>query len=315
MFAGEQRPGSPGSPRNGSGSAEDDDDDDASRHSSEGLNEEDDDAFDAFDDDADDENPRKGTRPKVPWGPEILRHGWNNVEKDFHYHSVYTLVSVVVIGPWSSVEATPPIGPPSTARNASLPTVWVAPFSCASPFRVDLSGRILTHGQHFPFFTAKEREEGDAGHWETRAWETCDIEVWGTTADLGFPVTKDKDIVQSARDASEGRQTNFIVSPEILRFSRQILEKEAPEEEPNECIRTLGELANQWYQEEDTMDPTSPEEEMTTRDQNLATQMGVRCRTHGWRVGRGPRIMRDIRATEAGNQHQPRFNGQTRCPF
>ena len=72
MFAGEQRPGSPGSPRNGSGSAEDDDDDDASRHSSEGLNEEDDDAFDAFDDDADDENPRKGTRPKVPWGPGYI---------------------------------------------------------------------------------------------------------------------------------------------------------------------------------------------------------------------------------------------------
>jgi hypothetical protein len=50
--------------------------------------------------------------------------------------------------------------------------------------------RILTHGQHFPFFTVKEREEGGAGHWETRAWETCDIEVWGTTTDLGFPVTK-----------------------------------------------------------------------------------------------------------------------------
>ena len=38
--------------------------------------------------------------------------------------------------------------------------------------------RILTHGQHFPFFTVKEREEGDTVHWETRAWETCDIEVW-----------------------------------------------------------------------------------------------------------------------------------------
>ena len=29
--------------------------------------------------------------------------------------------------------------------------------------------RILTHGQHFPFFTAKEREEGGSGHWKTRA--------------------------------------------------------------------------------------------------------------------------------------------------
>ncbi len=64
--------------------------------------------------------------------------------------------------------------------------------------------RILTHGQYFPF-TTKERDEGNAGHWETRAWETSDIEVWGTTRDLGFPVKKDKDIVQSARDTTEGR--------------------------------------------------------------------------------------------------------------
>jgi hypothetical protein len=134
--------------------------------------------------------------------------------------------------------------------------------------------RILTHGQHFPFFTAKEREEGGTGHWETRAWETCDIEVWDTTTDLGFPVTKDKDIVKSARDAAEDRWTNFIISPEILRFSRQVLEKEAPEEEPNECIRTLRELVSQVHQEEDTIDPTCPEEERATEDQNLATQMG-----------------------------------------
>ena len=105
--------------------------------------------------------------------------------------------------------------------------------------------RILTHGHHFPFFTAKEREEGGMGHWETEAWETCDIEMWGTTRDLGFPVTKDKDIVQSARDAAEGRRTNFIVSPEILRYSREVLENEAQEEEPNECIRTLRELVSQ----------------------------------------------------------------------
>ena len=105
--------------------------------------------------------------------------------------------------------------------------------------------RILTHGQYFPFLLAKEREEGDVGHWETRVWETYDIDVWGTTGDLGFPVAKDKDIVKSARDAAESRQTNYIVSPEILRFSRQVLEKEDPEEEPNECIRTLRELVSQ----------------------------------------------------------------------
>ena len=105
--------------------------------------------------------------------------------------------------------------------------------------------RILTHGQYFPFFTAQEREEGDSGHWETRAWETRDIEVWGTTADLGFPVTKDKDIVQSARDAVEGRQTNLTISPEILRYSREVLEQEAEEKDPSECIRILRELVSQ----------------------------------------------------------------------
>jgi hypothetical protein len=105
--------------------------------------------------------------------------------------------------------------------------------------------RILAHGQHFPFLTAKEREEEDVDHCQTRVWETCDIEVWDTTGDLGFPVTNDKDIVKSTRDAAEGRWTNLIVSPEILRFSREVLEKETPTEEPNEYIRTLRELVSQ----------------------------------------------------------------------
>ncbi len=105
--------------------------------------------------------------------------------------------------------------------------------------------RILTHGQHFPFFTSKEREEGGSDHWETGAWETCDIEVWDKTGDLVFPVTNDKNIVKSVRDSAEGRRTNFIVSPKILRFNRQVLEKKVPEEEPNEWIRTLRELVIQ----------------------------------------------------------------------
>ena len=108
-----------------------------------------------------------------------------------------------------------------------------------------MTGIILTHGQNFSFFTGKEREEGGAGHWETRVWETCDIEGWVTTADLVFPVTKDEDIVQLTRDTAEDRCTNFIVSPEILRYRRQVLEKEAQEEEPNEYIRTLRELVIQ----------------------------------------------------------------------
>ena len=88
-------------------------------------------------------------------------------------------------------------------------------------------------------------EEVGAGHWETRMWETCDMEVWGTTRDLGFPVTRDRDIVKSARDSAEGRQTNFIVSPEILRFRRQMLREWDPGEEPTECTRILRELVEQ----------------------------------------------------------------------
>ncbi len=98
--------------------------------------------------------------------------------------------------------------------------------------------------------------------------------MWVTTVDLGFPVTKDKDFVKSARDTTEGRRTNFIISPEILRFRRQVLEKEDPEEESNEYIRTLRELVSQWHQEEDTIDPICPEEERVTEDRNLATQVG-----------------------------------------
>ncbi len=108
------------------------------------------------------------------------------------------------------------------------------------------------------------------------------LRLWVTTGDLVFPVTNDKDIVKSAGDVTEDRRTNFIVSPEILRFIRQVLEKKAPVEEPNECIRTLRELVSQWYQEEDTMDPTFPEDEMTTGDQNLATQMGWCPMQNAW---------------------------------
>jgi hypothetical protein len=106
--------------------------------------------------------------------------------------------------------------------------------------------------------------------------------VWVTTGDLVFPVTNDMDIVKLARDTAEVRRTNFIVSPEILRFNRQVQEKEALEEEPNKCIRTLRELVSQWHQEEDTIDPTFPEEEMTTGDQNLATQMGWCPMQNAW---------------------------------
>jgi hypothetical protein len=81
--------------------------------------------------------------------------------------------------------------------------------------------RILEHGRHFPFLSPKERDEGGNGHWRTRMWETSAIEIWGTTRDLGFPVSKDKDLVRSARDAVEDRRINLVISPEILSFCRR----------------------------------------------------------------------------------------------
>jgi hypothetical protein len=111
--------------------------------------------------------------------------------------------------------------------------------------------RILTHGQQFPFLTAREREEGGSDLWETMMWETCDIEVWVTTRDLVFPVTKGRDTVRSVRDAVEGRQTNFIISPEIMSFNRQILGEWNSGNEPSECMRILRDMVDQWHQTED----------------------------------------------------------------
>lgn len=85
--------------------------------------------------------------------------------------------------------------------------------------------RILEHGRHFPFLSPKERDEGGNGHWRTRMWETSAIEIWGTTRDLGFPVSKDKDLVRSARDAVEDRRINLVISPEILSFCRRKIEE------------------------------------------------------------------------------------------
>ena len=99
--------------------------------------------------------------------------------------------------------------------------------------------RILIHGKHFPFLTPEEGEKGGVGHWETRMWESCDISVWDTTRELVFPVTKDRDTVKSARDAAEGRRTNFVLSSEILRFCRQVLGEGEPGTEPTQCMRGL----------------------------------------------------------------------------
>ena len=101
--------------------------------------------------------------------------------------------------------------------------------------------RILIHGKHFPFLTPEEREKRGGDHWETRMWETCDITIWDTKRDLGFPVTRDKKIVKSARDASEGRQTNFVISPEILHLCRQSLWDGGPGNEPTQCMKIVHE--------------------------------------------------------------------------
>ena len=134
--------------------------------------------------------------------------------------------------------------------------------------------RILIHGKHFPFLTPDERGTGGAGHWETRWWETGDISVWGTTRDLGFPVTRDKDLVKSARDAAEGRQTNFIISPEILRFCKQVLEEEGSGNEPPHCIEIMRELVGKWQVPDEAIEPDYIGQAGPTDDQYWTRRMG-----------------------------------------
>ena len=76
-------------------------------------------------------------------------------------------------------------------------------------------------------------------------WETCDITVWDTTGDLVFPVTRDREIVKSVRDTVEGRQTNFVISPEMLRFCRQVLGEWDRGNEPTQCLKIVRELVDQ----------------------------------------------------------------------
>ena len=78
--------------------------------------------------------------------------------------------------------------------------------------------RILTHGKHFPFLTPGEREEGGSVHWETKMWETCDIVVWGKTRDLGFLVTRDRDIV--SKECNRGQTDQLRHLPGDLAFQQ-----------------------------------------------------------------------------------------------
>ena len=57
--------------------------------------------------------------------------------------------------------------------------------------------------------------------------------------------TGDGDTVKSSRDATEGRRTNFVLSPEILRFYRQALGEGETGTEPTQCMRMVRELVDQ----------------------------------------------------------------------
>ena len=105
-------------------------------------------------------------------------------------------------------------------------------------------------------------------------WETCGINVWHTTRDLGFPVTRDKDIVKSARDAAESRQTNFVISPEILCFCRQVLGQGEPGNEPTQFMKIVRELVDQWHQPDEVTEPNHTGADENTEGQDLARRLG-----------------------------------------
>ena len=57
---------------------------------------------------------------------------------------------------------------------------------------------------------------------EAQGWIPCKITTgMDDTKDLGFPVSKDKDLVRSVRDVVEDRRINLVISPEILSFYRR----------------------------------------------------------------------------------------------
>ena len=64
-------------------------------------------------------------------------------------------------------------------------------------------------------------EDPVSGRRESGKRETLQAINMDTSRDLGFPVTKDKDLVKSARDSAEDRPVNLSISPEVLSFSRQ----------------------------------------------------------------------------------------------
>ncbi len=105
-------------------------------------------------------------------------------------------------------------------------------------------------------------------------WESCDISVWGTTRELGFPVTRDGDTVKSARDTAESRRTNFVLSPEILRFCRQVLGEGESGTEPTQCMRLVREVVNQWHQPDEVTGSHLAGTDEDNEDQGLLRRLG-----------------------------------------
>jgi hypothetical protein len=168
--------------------------------------------------------------------------------------------------------------------------------------------RILEHGRHFPFLTPKEGAEGGNGHWRMRMWEpsaieiwgttrdlgfreTSAIEIWGTTRDLGFLVSKDKNLVRSTRDAAEDRQSNLVISPEILSFCRRKIEEWDQQEESDLCTRSVQELVCQWLPGRNAEDLAKTDQEDACEGQFLSRKLGGTEGPSGWQemVGRGKR--------------------------
>ena len=87
-------------------------------------------------------------------------------------------------------------------------------------------------------------------------------------------MSKDKDLVRSARDAAEDRQTNLVISPEILSFFRRKLEERDQKEESDLCIRTVQELVGQWSLVGNTRDLTQTEQEDVIEGQILSRKLG-----------------------------------------
>ena len=87
-------------------------------------------------------------------------------------------------------------------------------------------------------------------------------------------MSKDKDLVRSARDAAEDRRIHLVISPEILSFCRRIIEERDQEEEPDLCTRSVQELVNQWSPGRNAGDLAQTEQEDAFEGHLLSRKLG-----------------------------------------